>query len=225
MRSLDFQSGPYRHVDATASPQAIVRHVSKLLETKVFHAQTAFDGMEHLGSDEKSMTPDEATAFAQALPLFGFSTDAEGLARLNKLARVVSLNPDVVNRELPPAARAPYYQALHDHIEAVALDVADLAQPADVAPFEINTFGPPVSRPPIRVSPAHSKFMRDELAMLREHALILTKATPWASPCFPVPKPRSVKLRLVIDFRALNAQTRRDSFPLPYIHDVVRQVG
>lgn len=104
----------------------------------------------------------------------------------------------------------------------MALDVADLAVPADVAPFEIHTFGPPVSRPPIRVSPAHSQFMREELAMLREHALILTKATPWASPCFPVPKPRSVKLRLVIDFRALNAQTRRDSFPLPYIHDMVR---
>lgn len=83
MRALDFQSGPYRHVDATASPQAIVRHVTKLLESKVFHVQTAFDGMEHLGSEAKRMTPEEATTFANSLPLWQFSTDAEGLARLN----------------------------------------------------------------------------------------------------------------------------------------------
>lgn len=49
--------------------------------------------------------------------------------------------------------------------------------------------------------------------------------TPWASPCFPVPKPRSEKLRLVIDFRALNLRTKRSSFPIPYIRDVVLKIG
>ena len=59
------------------------------------------------------------------------------------------------------------------------------------------------------------------------HAVGLTKpaTTPWASPCFPVPKPHSDKLRLVIDYRQLNAQTRRDSFPLPHIKDVLMRVG
>lgn len=49
--------------------------------------------------------------------------------------------------------------------------------------------------------------------------------TPWASPCFPVPKPRSDKLRLVIDFRDLNMRTRRSSFPIPNIKDIVLKVG
>ena len=96
---------------------------------------------------------------------------------------------------------------------------------ADVAPFEIHTFGPPVSRTPIRTSPAHSKFVREEIATLRKHGLVRDMATPWAAPCFPVPKPRSTKLRLVIDYRGLNAQTRRDSFPIPHIQDVLHKVG
>ena len=94
-----------------------------------------------------------------------------------------------------------------------------------MAPFEIHTFGPPASRPPIRVSPAHAKFVRDEVATLHTHGLISNTSTPWAAPCFPVPKPRSDKLRLVIDYRALNAQTRRDSFPIPHIQDVLVKVG
>ena len=114
---------------------------------------------------------------------------------------------------------------MHDNIHAFALDLADLHTPADVPPFEIHTFGPPAARTPIRTSPAHAKFMREEIATLHQHSLISTAATPWAAPCFPVPKPRSDKLRLVIDFRALNAQTRRDSFPIPHIQDVLAKVG
>ena len=40
-----------------------------------------------------------------------------------------------------------------------------------------------------------------------------------------MPKPRSTKLRLVIDYRRLNAQTIRDSYPLPHIWDVVKRIG
>lgn len=61
-----------------------------------------------------------------------------------------------MNKQLPPSDRAPYYQAIYDHLDAFALDLQDLRQPADVAPFEIHTFGPPAHRPPIRLSPAHA---------------------------------------------------------------------
>jgi hypothetical protein len=66
--------------------------------------------------------------------------------------------------------------------------------------------------------------MRDEYKLLEEHGLTVRGPTPWASPCFLVPKPRSEKLRTVIDFRQLNMQTRRDSHPIPHTRDVLQKI-
>ena len=41
----------------------------------------------------------------------------------------------------------------------------------------------------------------------------------------PVPKPRSTKLRLVINYRALNAQTIRNSMLIPHVRDVIARIG
>lgn len=56
---------------------------------------------------------------------------------------------------------------------------------------------------------------------LTDHNLITHEETPWAAPCFLVPKPNSTKLRMVIDYRLLNLQTVRDSHPLPNLKDVI----
>lgn len=135
------------------------------------------------------------------------------------------MNPIIVNPKLAAATAALYYQVIHDHLEAFALTLEDLREPAKVEPFSINTFGPPCSKQPIRLPPAHAKFVRDEFAALKDVGLVRNQATPWAAPVFPVPKPRSDKLRLVNDFRGLNLQTIRDSFPIPHIKDVVMKVG
>ena len=133
-------------------------------------------------------------------------------------------HPDIVNQKLAPEDAWHYYQVLHDHVEVIALDMADLAQPAHTPPFQIHTFGPPSYKPPIRCSPTHAQYMREEIAQLEKHGLIMRGPTPWASPCFLVPKPRSEKLRTVIDFRLLNLQTRRDSHPIPHTRDVLAKV-
>ena len=110
MRALDFLPGSFRHVDATPIPPAICRRVKALLDSKVFEAsEAAIDGMEHLATPTHTLTPDAATTFASALPLPRFTTDAVGLAALEKLARICALNPQIVNPSLPPHHRAPYY--------------------------------------------------------------------------------------------------------------------
>jgi hypothetical protein len=69
------------------------------------------------------------------------------------------------------------------------------------------------------------KFVRDEVKAVKAIGLAKDMHTPWASACFPVAKPKSDKLRLVIDFRGLNLRTRRSSFPIPNIRDVVLKIG
>jgi hypothetical protein len=154
-----------------------------------------------------------------------YSSTGEGLKKLHRLAEIINFHKDIVNMKLSRKVRGLYYQVLHDNLGAIAILLSDIVGEKDIDPFEVHTFGDPCYKAPIRLSPAHAKFVRDEFQAVKEVGLAKNKHTPWASPCFPVPKPRSEKLRLVIDFRGLNMQTRRSSFPIPHIFDIVNKVG
>ena len=89
----------------------------------------------------------------------------------------------------------------------------------------ICTIGLPVNLPPIRLCDVHLQFMRKEVGEMIEHGLVTVDSGPWAAPAFAVPKPRSTKLRLVVNYKGTNSQTVRDSTPLPRVDDIVRVVG
>ena len=165
--------------------------------------EAAFEGMDHLAAPTPNLSQQEAHAFAAKLPLREYTTDPVGLAKLARLATIHTLNPNLVNPKLPPDDKAPYFQAVYNHVEAFATCLSDLAEPAHVRPFEIHTFGPPACRPPIRASPVHAAFIRKEIQDLRDVGLVRLEATPWAAPCFAVPKPRTDKLQLVTEYRPL----------------------
>ena len=72
---------------------------------------------------------------------------------------------------------------------------------------------------------------RDELLVLRktlyellEKGFIRASNSPAASPVLFVRKPRG-GLRFCVDYRALNALTRKDYYPLPLIRETLNQVG
>lgn len=117
-----------------------------------------------------------------------------------------------------------YYQVIHDHVGAFALSLDDLREPSRAPPFKIHTFGAPAHRPPIRCAPTHATFMRDEFKELKRVGLIRSDETPWAAACFCVPKPNSLKFRVVIDYRLLNMITIRDSHPLPHARDIIMKL-
>jgi len=150
------------------------------------------------------MAETEGAAFAKSLHLQQYTLDGSGLRRLHRLKAVVDFHPTIVNPALSPPDQACYFQTLHDCLESIAITLDDITGEKNVEPFVVETFGEPAHRPPIRLSPAHRKFVREEFQAVKDAGLAKSMHTPWASPCFPVPKPRSEKLRLVIDFRALN---------------------
>ena len=67
--------------------------------------------------------------------------------------------------------------------------------------------------------------MRQKVAEMLKWGLVSVGSGPWAVPAFAVPKPQSTKLRLVVNYKGTNAQTVRDSTPLPQVEDIVRVVG
>jgi hypothetical protein len=150
------------------------------------------------------MTASEGAALAANLLLREFSLDPPGLAKLHRLKEIIDFHPTIVNPTLTKQDQSYYFQVLHDCVHAIAIVLEDIVGEKDVEPFKVETFGEPAHRPPIRLSAPHRQFVRDEFAAVKGAGLAKSMHTPWAAPCFPVAKPRSDKLRLVIDFRGLN---------------------
>ena len=86
-------------------------------------------------------------------------------------------------------------------------------------PFRIITEGPPIYqqayRAPITKRNEISKAIDEMLA----EGIIKPSCSPWASPVTLVPKPDK-SLRFCVDFRRLNAITKRDRYPLANIHEI-----
>ena len=81
---------------------------------------------------------------------------------------------------------------------------------------------PPIKQTYRRFPQPLKREIDEEIAKLLEKGIIEPSFSPWAAPLVPVRKKSGV-LRLCIDFRALNAVTRKDSFPLPNLADAVGQ--
>ena len=77
------------------------------------------------------------------------------------------------------------------------------------------------SRVPYRaMNPTKRKDLKSKVEKLKENDLIEPTHSEWAAPTVLVPK-RDGSYRLVIDYRKLNAQTVKTSWPLPRISDIL----
>ena len=62
------------------------------------------------------------------------------------------------------------------------------------------------------------------IKQLQDQGIIRASSSPWASPIVLVRK-KSVKVRLCVDYRRLNAITVKDAFPLPRASDCLDAVA
>jgi hypothetical protein len=77
---------------------------------------------------------------------------------------------------------------------------------------------------PIRTSPAGQKVIDNEVAKMLAVGVIRPSQSPWAAPVVVVSK-KDGNPRFCIDYRKLNAVTKRDSYPLPRIEEALDQLS
>ena len=78
----------------------------------------------------------------------------------------------------------------------------------------------PVYMKPRRVPVAWEADINQQVEQMLENGIIRPSCSPWNSPIILVDKKDSSK-RFVCDYRGLNSVTKKDTYPLPHIHDVV----
>ena len=95
--------------------------------------------------------------------------------------------------------------------------------PPNFAPCEVIPTEPgakPPYKPPFRMSPLERVEIERQVKDLLARGVIEPSSSPYGAACFFVSKPNG-GIRHVYDYRALNAITTRNRFPLPNISDLL----
>ena len=81
----------------------------------------------------------------------------------------------------------------------------------------------PVTAPAYPLGLVKCSAMREQMRELIDKGWVAPSASPWASPILLVPKDDGKKLRMCVDFRNLNALTKKDAFPLPRLDNLLHK--
>jgi len=126
---------------------------------------------------------------------------------------------DVVNSQYKDSI---YAHVLKKYSNIISKDEYDFGQ-TDVVqhtiPLEDTT---PVKQRSYRCPERLKPELQTQVESMLQHNIIEYSSSPWASPVLLVKK-KNGKYRMCVDYRRLNAQTRKDSYPLPRICDLIEK--
>ncbi|GBN84326.1 hypothetical protein AVEN_215607-1 [Araneus ventricosus] len=88
----------------------------------------------------------------------------------------------------------------------------------------IDIFGSPVCAKHLRMAPDRLKIAKMEFQHMLDLGHMSPSSSNYSSPLHMVPKKGSIDCRPVGDLRALNAQTKKDKYPIPNILDFTSEL-
>jgi hypothetical protein len=110
-----------------------------------------------------------------------------------------------------------YEKVFHNDFseEAWQTTPADIQLKPGAVPYHANAF---------RLPSLHHDALKKLIDRYIDEGVLVESNSPWAAPCFFVPKPHG-GLRFVVDYRVLNSWTVRCHWPLPNIEDLLMRLN
>ncbi len=128
-----------------------------------------------------------------------------------------------IGEHLTPTQREELLQLLDRY--SVCFDEEQETAPAHGIEHRIDTGdSPPIGTTPHRTSAFERQLINNQVQDMLEKGIIEKSNSPWAAPVVMVPK-RDGSRRFCVDYRSINARTRRDLYPLPRVDEILEKMA
>lgn len=167
--------------------------------------------------EEKQEEEKQENEEPKALPKWGGTTKDQVEETLREAARQADM-------PLSKKERAELEETLLKNKEVFVRQL-NKAAAATYPPHQINTGDhPPVTQRSYRMPPPMQDFIVEETKKLEKIGLVRPSQSPWSAPVV-LAKKKDGTPRFCIDYRQLNTITKRDSYPLPRVDDMIDALG
>ena len=158
----------------------------------------------------------------------GWSHGAKDKVELVNLGTTMEPKYIKINAEAPIAIKEAAIQLFKEYKDIFAWGHEDLKGiPSSLAEHTIDLVpdAHPVQQRRYRMNPNYAVKVKAELDKLLQAKFISpVDSAPWLSPMVIIPK-KNGTLRICVDFRKLNAATKKDHYPLPYMEEIIDEVA
>ena len=150
----------------------------------------------------------------------------ETISSANIESRASSFKIDDVdiNSKLSAQEKSQLEQLLMDYQDVFAANTKKPQQTPLVKHRIITNDALPVNRKQHRVPVAWQDDLKQQVSEMLSNGIIRPSASPWNAPVLLVKK-KDNSIRFVCDFRGVNDVTKRDTYPLPHIKDVIDKMA
>ena len=198
---------PIRLMNPTANPVKIYQRTKLAYVTIVDQEIETFKLESHTTESHATKSHTITTCNATQTSSFeGASRDYKGI-------------PDITDSVFGAKDQQRLKDLLYNYRDLFATELRDLGQ-TSLVQHTIETEGLPIKQRPYRTSPENKQEIERQVKEMCDLGLVEPSLSPWASPVVLVKK-KDGSMRFCVDYRKLNAVTKKDSFPLPLINDVL----
>ena len=179
----------------------------------------------------------QETVAVQAIPanqalqnkvVTGWTHGAKDRVELVNLGTLENPRNIKINADAPDHVKKAAIELFHEYQDIFAWGHEDLKGiPSTLAEHTIHLVpnATPVQQRRYRMNPNYAERVKAELdKLLKAKFISPVDAAPWLSPMVIIPK-KNGTLRICVDFRKLNAATKKDHYPLPYMEEIIDEVA
>lgn len=118
------------------------------------------------------------------------------------------------------------FRSILNNYSSLTSTTTKISPPKHNITHKIVTSGRPVSCKTRPLSPKYYKLVKEKFISLEKQGIVRrAKPTEWSSPLHVVVKKNSKDIRIVGDYRQLNAITEKDTYSVPSINDLSNNIG